>query len=69
MSLRIRIDPMRCQKTEYCIQLAPTLFGRAADGGPTGVLSASPAPLHEGLARESEALCPTGAIVVEANPD
>ncbi len=69
MSLRIRIDPMRCHKTEYCIQLAPTLFGRADDDGPTRVLIGSPAPEHVALARESEALCPTGAIVVEANSD
>ncbi len=69
MSLRLRIDPMRCHKTEYCIQLAPALFGRADDGGATRVLTAAPVPKQEALARESEALCPTGAIVVETNPD
>ena len=65
--MKIRIDPGRCQNTEYCIRHAPQLFSPSKGPGPTDVINASPGPEFRALALEAEALCPTGAIIVEAN--
>ena len=63
--MRIRIDPARCQKTEYCVQLAPDLFARSEPDQPTHVLVDAPAAAQKPRAREAETLCPTGAIAIE----
>jgi ferredoxin len=64
---RVRIDPLSCAGTGYCVEVAPEVFGLAGTG-PAAVLQAQPPPGLLEAVREAETLCPTNAIRIDVAP-
>lgn len=62
--MRANVNDTRCERTGFCVRLAPDLFALHGDG-PAAVL-AHPDPDLE-LLREAQDLCPTRAISIVAD--
>jgi ferredoxin len=62
--MKVRIDPLRCESTGYCVAIDPAFF-RLTPQGAEPTVSAGLDPDRDGdVLREAESLCPTGAIRV-----
>lgn len=59
--LHVRVDPLICQGTGYCVRLAPDVFA-IGDDGKAHVVERHPAAEREDLMEEAATLCPTRAI-------
>jgi ferredoxin len=64
VTLKVRIDKHRCIGAETCIQLAPTAFGWAPEELGKAV-PVDPSSVEDEILLEAEAVCPTGAIIIE----
>ena len=64
MSLRVRVDPDKCQGHNRCYSIAPDLF-ELDDLGMSTATGTGAVPLQlEAAARRAEANCPEHAVVV-----
>lgn len=59
--LHVRVDPVICQGTGYCVRLAPDVFELGQDQT-ARVLNAYPNEDRAELMEEAATLCPTRAI-------
>ena len=59
--LHVRVDPLICQGTGYCVRLAPDVFA-LGDDARAHVLEPHPGADREDLMEEAATLCPTRAI-------
>jgi ferredoxin len=64
VSLRVRVDPDKCQGHNRCYSIAPDLF-ELDDLGMSSAAGSGDVPAAlEGAARRAEANCPEHAVVV-----
>ena len=60
-ALNVKVDPLICQGTGYCVRLAPDVF-EVGDDRVAHVLDAHPSSDRTELMEEAATLCPTRAI-------
>jgi ferredoxin len=66
VAIEVKIDPLTCALTGYCQRTAPQIFEIRPDQPVVSVkMPGIEDPALIELAREAEASCPTGAIVIE----
>lgn len=59
---RIVVDAVICERTGYCVRIAPAIFTLPADGGPP-VIDTAALDLDPYSAAAAEIACPTQAII------
>jgi ferredoxin len=59
--LHVKVDPLICQGTGYCVRLAPDVF-ELGDDETAHVIDPNPADDRAELMEEVATLCPTRAI-------
>ena len=59
--LHVKVDPLICQGTGYCVRLADDIF-ELSDDNIARVIQSHPSADREALMEEAATLCPTRAI-------
>ena len=60
--MKVRVSPLECGCSGYCLKLAPAVFGWRSDGQAATVHTQPATSADKRLAREAAELCPARAI-------